>query len=89
MHDDVRAEINRPAQVRRSEGIVDHQRKAVLMRDGGYSFDIEYVAARVADRLGENAARIRRNGFAEVFGVVRLDEGRVQPEFRKLTSNCV
>ena len=74
VHHDVGAVIDRPAHVGRRESVVDHQRNAVLVRDLGHRFDVEHVAARIADRLAVEALRLRRDGLAEILRIVRLDE---------------
>ena len=51
MHDDIRAVIERAGDVGRSEGVIDDQRNAVLVRDFRYRLDIENIAARIADGL--------------------------------------
>src|SRR5687767_5154092 len=51
VHDDVAAEIDWAAEVRSSEGIVDHQRYIVIVRDLRHRLDVEHIAARITDRL--------------------------------------
>src|SRR5690348_11146300 len=43
MDHDIGAVFDWPAQVGRCESVVDHQRKVVIVRDGGYGLDIEDV----------------------------------------------
>ena len=69
VHDDVGAVLDRPAQVRRRERVVDDQRHAARVRDLGERGEVGDVAVRVADRLGEHARaccraarRARRRG---------------------------
>ena len=47
----VSAVFNRTEKIRCSKGVVNHQRKAVLMGDFGNSVDINDVRVRIADRL--------------------------------------
>ena len=46
VHDDVGAVLDRPAEIRRRERVVDDQRQARLMRDIGDGLDIDDDAAR-------------------------------------------
>ncbi len=48
---DVRAVLDGPAQIGRSEGIIDHQRNVGFVRNLGHRLNIEHVHARIADRL--------------------------------------
>ena len=80
VHHDVRTEIDRTAQVRRRERVVDHQRDVVFVCDARHRFDIQHVAPRVADGLPVKALGLGRDGFAEVLRIVRLDELRIEPQ---------
>ena len=61
--------------------VVDDQRHARLVRDAGDRLDVEDVAARVADRLGEEQLGVRPHGGAPRVEVVRvLDEGDLDAE---------
>ena len=57
---DVGAPLDRAAQVRRRERVVDDQRQVVLVRDGRHGLDVQDVPARVADGLAEERLRVRR-----------------------------
>ena len=70
---DVRAPVDRPAQVRRRERVVDEQRRAVLVRETRERLDVEHVAARVADRLAEKRLRVRPDRRFPRVEVVRID----------------
>ena len=74
VHHDIGAVLDRAAEIGRGHGVVDHQRNAGFVRDGRDLFDIEDVHARIGDGLAIDRARVRRDGFAEVFRVVRLHE---------------
>ena len=57
------------AQVRRGQGVVDHQRDAVLVGDARHALEVEDVALGVAERLGverlgvgPDGGRARRRG---------------------------
>ena len=69
---DVGAPLDRPAEVRRRERVVDEQRHAVLVRDARNRLDVEHVAARVADRLAEESFRVvahRAAPGSEIVGI--------------------
>ena len=61
VHDDIGAPLERAVQVRGGEGVVDDQRHAGLVRDGGDGGNIQDLVARVRDRLGEEDARFGAN----------------------------
>jgi len=65
VHHDVGAERERVAQVGTGDGVVDHQRDAVLVRDGGDGLDVEHVDARIAERLAVHGTRGRPDRLAE------------------------
>ena len=56
--DDVGAVLERPAQVRRGERVVDDERHAGVVRDRGERRDVADVELRVADRLGVDRLRV-------------------------------
>ena len=80
MHHDVGAVLDGPAEIGRGEGVVDDQRQVVLVRDRGDGGDVEHVHARVADGLAVEHAGARRDGAAEIFGIVGIDEGGLDAE---------
>ena len=82
---DIGAVIERAADVGRGESVIDHQRDVMLMRDFGHGFDIENVAAGVGDGLAIDAAGAGRDGLAEIFGIVGLDEGGVVAQSAEAT----
>src|SRR5439155_13135187 len=51
MHHDIATVFDRPAQIRRGERIIDHQRNIRLVRDLGNGFDVQHVHPWIADRL--------------------------------------
>ena len=75
MHDDVGAERDRAAQIRRGEGIVDKERNAGRVRDLGNLRDVEHFQAGIADGLGDDEPRAFADGGAEAIKIARLDEG--------------
>ena len=64
MHDDVGAVLERPAQIGRGEGGIEHQRQLVLVRDVGHRLDVEHLEPGIAERLGEHQARLVGDGLA-------------------------
>jgi len=77
---DVRAVLDRTAQIGRRERVVDQKRHVRLGGDFGHGRDVQHVAARVRDRLSIDRFRVRLERLAEIFRVVRLDEGHVHAE---------
>ena len=74
MDHDVRAVLDRPAQVRRRHRVVHDQWHAGIVRDLGHCSDIQNVHPRVGDGLAVHGARFRGDRFAEIFRIVWLDE---------------
>ncbi len=73
---DVGAPLDGPDQVRGRHRVVDHQRDAVIVRDGRDAGDVEHVVLRVRHRLAEEGLGVRtdrRLPLLEIVGVV--DEG--------------
>ncbi len=69
MEDDVGAVLERTAEIRRGEGVVDDEGDARIMRDLGYGFDVGDEAAGVRDAFDEDGSGLGADG--------RLDAGRV------------
>ena len=82
--------LDRPAEVGRGEGVVDHQRHAGLVGDRGDRLDVEHVDPRVADRLAvERAAScgvIARRKFSGSAGSTKTTS---TPQRRRVMSNWV
>ena len=74
MNRDIGAVIERFQQDRRGDGIVDHQRHAMAMRDLCQRFDVADIAGGVADRLGENRLGIFVDQSFDGVGLVALGE---------------
>ncbi|MPN33581.1 hypothetical protein SDC9_181070 [bioreactor metagenome] len=84
MGHDVRAEVERAAEVRRREGVVDDQRQPGFVGDPGEPFDVKHDKRRIRQRFGEDGPGVRTDRLAYRVGiVVRLDEGEFDPEFGK------
>ncbi len=81
MHDDVGAVFDRAAQVGRGESVVDHERYAGFFGDGADRFDVEHVAARVADGFAVDGFGFRGDRFAKILRIFRVDELDVDAEF--------
>ena len=72
----VRAERDDLDPVGRAERVVDDERQAVAVGDGGNGLDVRDVAVRVAQRLEIDGARVRLDGRLDRCGVVRVHERR-------------
>ena len=84
MHHDVGAKVDRPAQVRAGEGVVHHQRDAVVVRDLRHRLYVEHVDLRVAERLGEDALGLRPDGMADRVVVADVHEPGVDADLAEL-----
>ena len=71
VHDDVGAVLLRLAQVRRRQRVIDDERHAGLLGDGGDGRQVDEDAARVGDRLAEDRPRLRRDRLGERGGIGR------------------
>jgi hypothetical protein len=81
VHDDVRAVLEGPEQVRRRDGVVDDERDAAGMCDVRHARDVEHVGPGVAEGLGEESPRVRPNRGLPLLEVVRVvDERHLDPE---------
>ena len=74
MHDDVGAVLNRPAEVRGGQGVVDYEGQTRLMRDIGDPPNVDDDASGIGEVLDEDRLALRRQAFAEVLGLGRIDE---------------
>ena len=72
VHDDVGAEVEGAAQIRRRHGVVDDQRHAVPVGDLGQPLDVDDIARRVADRFAEHRLGPLVDGPLDGIVVVRL-----------------
>ena len=54
MHNDISAMLKRANQIRRCHRIVDNQRQAVFVRDGGNRLDVNECPARIRKTFDEN-----------------------------------
>ena len=59
MNHDVRAVLDRPAQERRGERVVDHERNAGTTRDLGQRREIDDIELGITDRLGVEDLGVR------------------------------
>lgn len=62
VHHDVRAVLDGAQEIRRRHGVVHHQRHADLVREVRHRPDVEHVAARVGQGLGEEQLGVRLGG---------------------------
>ncbi len=83
MHHDVGAELDRPAEIGRCEGVVDQQRNAGGMGDVGDLRDVEHLETGIADGLGDDQPGLGPDGGAEAVEIARLDERRRDAEARQ------
>src|SRR6266511_2322958 len=84
LHDDVRAPLDRAAEVAGGpEGVVDDERDLVLVRELRERLEVGDVVARVADRLDVERLRLRSDRLLPLAEVVLLDELRGDPEARQ------
>ena len=74
MDDNVRAVLDRPAEVRGRQRIVDDQRQAGLVGDLRHGRDVDHDAARIGEILDEDRLAFRRQRLAEIFRLGRIDE---------------
>ena len=75
--------LERPAQERRRERVVDDERQAGAVRDLGERRDVADVELRIADRLRVDGLRVRSQRRLERRRVVGIDERRLDPELRE------
>src|SRR3954464_7849933 len=74
MNDNVGAKLYWLAQIRRRKRIVDNQRHASLPGHLCDRFDVEHIDLRITHGLCIDRPRFRRNGLAEIFGIVGIHE---------------
>ncbi len=79
MNHDIGAMLDRAAEKGTGEGVVDHERQAVLVRDFSHRADIEDIDARIADGFAVEHFGFGRNGLAEVLRVGGIDEDHIDP----------
>ena len=66
--------LDRAAEVRGGQGVVDDQRQTGLMRDFRHRRDIDDDAPGIGEVFDKDRLALRRQAFAEVFGLGRIDE---------------
>lgn len=80
MHHDIGTVFNRANQVRRTEGVVDHQRNLVLVGDFGDGIDIRNVGMRVAECFDKDELRVFLDSGFNSLQVMGIYEGRFDTE---------
>ena len=82
VHHDVRAEVEGAAEYGRGKGIVDDQRQAVAVRQGGHALDIQHVQRGIGQRFAEDGAGLGTDGLFD-FGIGSrlIDEGHFDSHF--------
>ena len=83
VRDDIRAPLERAEQVRRGEGVVDHQRDLVPFGDFSHFLERKHGDIRVAQRFAVDDLGVRADGALEVLRVGRVDEGDIDAEARE------
>ena len=89
MDDDVGAVLDRPAEVRSRERVVDDERKAGRMRNFGDALDVDDDAARIGEILDEDRLALLRQRLAKISGSTGSTKWQVQPSFLNDSPNCV
>ena len=74
MNDEVGAVLDRPAEIRGRQRVVDDQRDACPMRDFGDALDVDDNAAGVGEVLDEDRLALRGQRLAEILRLGRVDE---------------
>ena len=76
----VSAVLERANQVGRAEGIIDHERQAVLMCDRRNRVDVRDIGVRVAEGLEVDCLGVRANCILDLIELVRIDKGGLDAE---------
>src|SRR5579883_2937820 len=77
---DIGAVLDRTAQIGRGEGVVNDQRKIILVRHSRHRGDIEHVNSRVADGFAVDRAGARGDRAAKIISVFRIDKRGLNTE---------
>src|SRR6476469_7322629 len=72
--------LYRTRHIRSRKSIVDDEWYAIVVRDLRNGGNIEHVAPRITDRFSVQHLGLRRDRFAKVLGIVRLDKDHIVPE---------
>ena len=83
MHDNVGAELERPAEIGRRQGVVDHQWHAGFMGDGGDGFQVTNHAARIGQAFDEHDLGLVGHRGAKILRIVGIDEIGMPAHFRE------
>ncbi len=81
MNDDVGAVLDRPAEIRSGQRIVDDERQAGAMGDLGDTGDVDDNPARIREVLDEDRLAFRSERLTEILGFARIDEMAGPAEF--------
>ena len=79
---DVGAQLDGLLEVRRHEGVVDHDFAAALVRDLADGGDVGEAHQRIRRRLDVNVARVLADGALDVARIGRVHIGELQAEVR-------
>ena len=77
MNDDVRAIFDGADEVGGAKGVVNNQRDAVFMGNGGYFLDIDQIDAGVANGLNIKCLGFGADGCPKVFGIIGVYKRRL------------
>ena len=83
VHHDVGAVLDRAHPVGGPEGVVDHERDVMRVRDLGERVDVGNVGAGVSERLQEERLGVGADGGLHLRMVVGVDEARLDAELRE------
>ena len=75
VNDDVGAVLQRTEQIRGAEGVIDDDRKAMLLGDLGDGVDVGDIGVGVAERLEVDNRGVVLNGTLDLVQVVGVDKG--------------
>ena len=81
--DNIRAVLDGTDEIRRTEGIIDHERQTVLVREDREGVDIRDVAVGVAEGLDVDGSGIGLDGGLDLREIVDVDESGRDAEVRE------
>ena len=79
VHHHICPKFKGPAQIRRAEGVIHHQRDVRVVRNLCHRGDIQNVVKRIADRLGINRLGGRCDRLGKVLGIIRINKMGLDP----------
>jgi hypothetical protein len=88
MDDDIGAVLERPAQIRRCERVVDDERDARAPRDAAECFDVGNVELRIADRFRVDCFGVGFSACLKLSGSSASTNVVSMPNCANVTANC-